>query len=104
MAAISHTAKHSEAVAASPLGDAASALESLARAIMSQEAGSRRIEEAFMQRLLQVLVLAPHDVHDLAVSGKLGEFIPSNEEYNATVEKLAFKDAPAYRPGSGGKR
>ncbi len=96
MAALSHT-KRNEAVAS--FDDVADALAKMSEALMSQEVGSRRIEEAFMKRLLQVLALAPHDVHDLAVSGKLDSLMPSNEDYDDATQAPAFTDLPSRRPG-----
>lgn len=57
--------------------------------ICSADAATRAVERAFLERLLRILALTPHEVHDLAVAGRLAGMLPPDAPGNATPVRFA---------------
>lgn len=76
MAAITHLRNQHAALTPMPGDDLGERLAALAADLFSADAATRAVERAFLERLLRILALTPHEIHDLAVAGRLGSLLP----------------------------
>jgi hypothetical protein len=94
MAAITHV-RNQHAVLTPESGDVGERLAALAADLFSADAATRAVERAFLDRLLRILALTPHEVHDLAVAGRLTGMLPPDTP--GAAEPIRFADLAGWR-------
>jgi hypothetical protein len=76
MAVITHLRNQHAALTPMPGDDLGERLVALASDLFSADGATRAVERAFLDRLLRILALSPHEIHDLAVAGRLAGVLP----------------------------
>jgi hypothetical protein len=95
MSAITHVRNQHAALTPGSGDDLGERLAALAADLFSADAATRAVERAFLERLLRVLALTPHEVHDLAVAGRLSAMLPPDPPGSAAP--VRFADIPGWR-------
>lgn len=95
MAAITHVRNQHAALTPESGDDLGERLAALAADLFSADAATRAVERAFLDRLLRILALTPHEVHDLAVAGRLTGMLPPDAP--GTAEPIRFSDLVGWR-------
>jgi hypothetical protein len=94
MAAVTHLHNHA---ALTPAGDdLGERLADIAASLFSADAATKAVERAFLERLVRMLTLTPHEIHDLAVAGTLGDLMPADPPAGA-VAPVRFDDVARWR-------
>jgi hypothetical protein len=96
MAAITHLRNQHAALTPMPGDDLGERLAALAAELFSADAATRAVERAFLDRLLRMLSLTPHEIHDLAVAGRLGDLLPPDPPA-ASSGPVRFDDIAGWR-------
>jgi hypothetical protein len=96
MAALSHVRHQHAALTPVASDDLGERLAALAADLFSADAATRAVERAFFDRLLRILTLTPHEIHDLAVAGRLGDVLPPDTQEPA-APPVRFADLPRSR-------
>ena len=76
MAALTHLRNQHAVLTPMPGDGHGERLAALAADLFSADAATRAVERAFLERLLRILALTPHEIHDLAVAGRLDNLLP----------------------------
>ena len=95
MAAITHLRNQHAALTPVAGDDLGERLAALAADLFSADAATRAVERAFLDRLLRILTLTPHEIHDLAVAGRLTSVLPSDPP--AAGAPVRFADLAGWR-------
>jgi len=95
MAAITHVRNQRAVLTPESGDDLGERLAALAADLFSADAATRAVERAFLDRLLRILALTPHEVHDLAVAGRLTGMLPPDAP--GTAEPIRFTDLAGWR-------
>ena len=95
MAAITHLRHQHAALTPVPGDDLGERLAALAADLFSADAATRAVERAFLDRLLRILALTPHEIHDLAVAGRLTPVLPP--DLPAAAGPVRFADLAGWR-------
>ena len=96
MAAVTHLRSRHAALMHVVADDVGERLTALAAELFSADAATRAIEQAFLGRLVRILTLAPHEIHDLAVSGRLGGLLPPDAP-EVPAAPVRFTDIAPWR-------
>jgi hypothetical protein len=96
MAAITHLRNQHAALTPMPGDELGDRLATLAADLFSADAATRAVERAFLARLLRVLSLTPHEIHDLAVAGRLGVVLPPDPSPGSSGP-VRFDDIAGWR-------
>ena len=96
MAAITHLRNQHAALTPMPGDDLGERLAALAAELFSADAATRAVERAFLDRLLRMLALTPHEIHDLAVAGRLGDLLPPDPPAGSSGP-VRFDDIAGWR-------
>ena len=95
MAAITHVRNQHAVLTPGSADDLGERLAALAAGLFSADAATRAVERAFLDRLLRILALTPHEVHDLAVAGRLAGVLPPDPPGSA--QPVRFADIANWR-------
>jgi len=96
MAAVTHLRNQHAALTPMPGDDLGERLATLAAELFSAAAATRAVERAFLDRLLRMLSLTPHEIHDLAVAGLLGSLLPPDPPASSGAP-VRFDDITVWR-------
>jgi hypothetical protein len=97
MAAITHLRNQHALLTPASGDDLGARLASLAADLFSADAATRAVERAFLDRLLRILALTPHEIHDLAVAGRLGSVLPPDPPAASAGAPVRFDDLAGWR-------
>jgi hypothetical protein len=97
MAAITHLRNQHAILTPVPGDDLGERLASLAADLFSADAATRAVERAFLDRLLRILALTPHEIHDLAVAGRLTSVLPPDPPAAAAEAPIRFDELAGWR-------
>ena len=95
MAAITHVRNQHAVLTPESGDDLGERLAALAADLFSADAATLAVERAFLDRLLRILALTPHEVHDLAVAGRLTGMLPPDTP--GAAEPIRFADLAGWR-------